>query len=50
MDASEFDEIFAASLSRVTGHVYAMLGDHDEAQGAPTLAALLANNADRTGV
>lgn len=32
MDAGEFDEFYAASLRRVTGQVYAMIGDHDEAQ------------------
>ena len=32
MDASEFDEFYAAGLRRVTGQVYAMIGDLDEAQ------------------
>ncbi len=32
MDANEFDEFYAAGLRRVTGQVYAMIGDLDEAQ------------------
>ena len=31
MDADEFDEFYAASFRRVTGQVYAMIGDYDEA-------------------
>ena len=31
MDASEFDEFYSASFRRVTGQVYAMIGDLDEA-------------------
>lgn len=31
MEASEFDEFYAASFRRVTGQVYAMIGDFDEA-------------------
>lgn len=31
MDEAEFDEFYAASLRRVTGQVYAMIGDLDEA-------------------
>lgn len=31
MDADEFDEFYAASFRRVTGQVYAMIGDLDEA-------------------
>lgn len=31
MEASEFDEFYAASFRRVTGQVYAMIGDLDEA-------------------
>jgi RNA polymerase sigma-70 factor (ECF subfamily) len=32
MDEREFDEFYAASFHRVTGQVYAMIGDRDEAQ------------------
>lgn len=32
MDAAEFDEFYAASFSRLTGQLYAMIGDRDEAQ------------------
>lgn len=31
MEAAEFDEFYAASFRRVTGQVYAMIGDLDEA-------------------
>ena len=31
MDAAEFDEFYATSFRRVTGQVYAMIGDLDEA-------------------
>lgn len=31
MEANEFDEFYAASFRRVTGQVYAMIGDFDEA-------------------
>lgn len=31
MEASEFDEFYAASFRRVTGQVYAMIGDFEEA-------------------
>ena len=31
MDATEFDEFYTASFRRVTGQVYAMIGDFDEA-------------------
>ncbi|WGY03204.1 SigE family RNA polymerase sigma factor [Nocardioides sp. QY071] len=31
MDAAEFDEFYTASFRRVTGQVYAMIGDLDEA-------------------
>lgn len=32
MDEAEFDEFYTASFRRVTGQVYAMIGDLDEAQ------------------
>jgi RNA polymerase sigma-70 factor (ECF subfamily) len=32
MDEREFDEFYAASFQRLTGQVYAMIGDRDEAQ------------------
>lgn len=32
MDEQEFDDFYAASFSRVTGQVYAMIGSLDEAQ------------------
>ena len=32
MDEAEFDDFYTASLRRVTGQVYAMIGDLDEAQ------------------
>ncbi len=32
MDEREFDEFYTASFQRVTGQVYAMIGDRDEAQ------------------
>ena len=32
MDEQAFDEFYAASFPRVTGQVYAMIGDRDEAQ------------------
>ena len=32
MNGHEFDEFFTASYRRVTGQVYAMIGDYDEAQ------------------
>ncbi|MGA8255693.1 MAG: SigE family RNA polymerase sigma factor [Nocardioides sp.] len=32
MDEAEFDEFYTASLRRVTGQVYALIGDLDEAQ------------------
>jgi RNA polymerase sigma-70 factor (ECF subfamily) len=32
MDGHEFDEFFTASYRRVTGQVYAIIGDYDEAQ------------------
>ena len=31
MDAQEFDDFYAASFRKVTGQVYAMIGDLDEA-------------------
>ncbi len=31
VEASEFDEFYTASFRRVTGQVYAMIGDYDEA-------------------
>jgi RNA polymerase sigma-70 factor (ECF subfamily) len=31
VDATEFDELYAASFRRITGQVYAMIGDLDEA-------------------
>ena len=31
MEADEFDELYAASFRRITGQVYAMIGDFDEA-------------------
>lgn len=31
MEADEFDHFYAASFRRVTGQVYAMIGDYDEA-------------------
>lgn len=32
MDEREFDDFYAASFQRITGQVYAMIGDRDEAQ------------------
>jgi RNA polymerase sigma-70 factor, ECF subfamily len=32
MDEADFDEFYTASFARVTGQVYAMIGDRDEAQ------------------
>ncbi|WP_193609553.1 RNA polymerase sigma factor [Nocardioides lijunqiniae] len=32
MDEREFDELYAASFARLTGQLYAMIGDRDEAQ------------------
>lgn len=32
MDAAEFDEFYSSSFARVTGQLYAMIGDRDEAQ------------------
>lgn len=32
MDEQEFDDFYVASFRRVTGQVYAMIGDRDEAQ------------------
>ena len=32
MDEAEFDEFYAASFRRLTGQVYAMIGNLDEAQ------------------
>ena len=32
MDEAEFDEFYASSLRRLTGQLYAMIGNHDEAQ------------------
>ena len=32
MDEREFDDFYTASFQRVTGQVYAMIGDRDEAQ------------------
>ena len=32
MDEREFDEFYAASFQRVTGQIYAMIGNRDEAQ------------------
>jgi RNA polymerase sigma-70 factor (ECF subfamily) len=32
MDESEFDEFYSSSFARVTGQLYAMIGDRDEAQ------------------
>lgn len=31
MEAAEFDELYATSFRRVTGQVYALIGDYDEA-------------------
>ncbi|MBD8868632.1 SigE family RNA polymerase sigma factor [Nocardioides donggukensis] len=32
MDESEFDEFYTSSRARIIGQLYAMIGDHDEAQ------------------
>ena len=32
MDEAEFDDLYAASCARITGQLYAMIGDRDEAQ------------------
>jgi RNA polymerase sigma-70 factor (ECF subfamily) len=32
MDEAEFDEFYTASFARITGQLYAMIGDRDEAQ------------------
>src|SRR5689334_15534971 len=32
MDEAEFDEFYTSSFARVTGQLYAMIGDRDEAQ------------------
>ena len=32
MNGQEFDEFFVASFRRITGQLYVMIGDHDEAQ------------------
>ena len=32
MDASEFDDFYTGSFQRITGQLYAMIGDRDEAQ------------------
>ena len=32
MDEAEFDDFYAASFARVTGQLYAMIGDREEAQ------------------
>ena len=32
MDEAEFDDFYTASFTRITGQVYAMIGDRDEAQ------------------
>ncbi|WP_134738294.1 SigE family RNA polymerase sigma factor [Nocardioides sp. 503] len=32
MDEREFDELYTASFARLTGQLYAMIGDRDEAQ------------------
>ena len=32
MDEAEFDDFYTSSFSRVTGQLYAMIGDRDEAQ------------------
>lgn len=32
MDEQEFDEFYTASFSRITGQIYAMIGNRDEAQ------------------
>jgi RNA polymerase sigma-70 factor (ECF subfamily) len=32
MDEREFDDFYAASFQKITGQVYAMIGDRDEAQ------------------
>ena len=32
MDEREFDDFYTASFQRITGQVYAMIGDRDEAQ------------------
>lgn len=32
MDEREFDDFYAASFQKITGQVYAMIGNHDEAQ------------------
>src|SRR5690242_8405498 len=32
MDEAEFDEFYTSSFGRVTGQIYAMIGDRDEAQ------------------
>ncbi|MFL6023613.1 MAG: SigE family RNA polymerase sigma factor [Marmoricola sp.] len=32
MDEAEFDDFYTSSFSRITGQIYAMIGDRDEAQ------------------
>ena len=32
MDEAEFDDFYSSSFTRVTGQLYAMIGDRDEAQ------------------
>ncbi|MET3963538.1 RNA polymerase sigma-70 factor (ECF subfamily) [Marmoricola sp. OAE513] len=32
MDEAEFDEFYSSSFTRITGQLYAMIGDRDEAQ------------------
>jgi RNA polymerase sigma-70 factor (ECF subfamily) len=32
MDEAEFDDLYTSSFARITGQVYAMIGDRDEAQ------------------
>jgi RNA polymerase sigma-70 factor (ECF subfamily) len=32
MDEAEFDEFYSSSFARITGQLYAMIGDRDEAQ------------------
>ena len=32
MDEAEFDDFYTSSFARITGQVFAMIGDRDEAQ------------------
>ena len=32
MDEAEFDDFYTSSFGRITGQLYAMIGDRDEAQ------------------